>query len=316
MKKVVFITLVVIVTVAVATGLFIRSGRVQAVSVKTINVKDFPEHGLSIISSSNPSFDGMMNAYLRNKPNISSDVIQHSSVFLRNTGGRVVAIKLRWEMTKPDGTTVTRDESQSTLWMLTHVTTEAQVAQTNTVMQPNSTWFLSFVLPFENVDEVVNSTGANSSEESSLAQEDDQLMGLRALNKQMAGYTNITVSIDGAFFDDGTFIGPDTTGFFAEIKAFVDARYDLVNELETAANLQKPIDEVFNSIAQLANQSETTRKPESMLNSTPTSIYKEAKGKFAQQVIGMRRRSEGDGNKATKLASELLRKPRVTLRKL
>ena len=29
-------------------------------------------------------------------------------------------------------------------------------------------------------------------------------------------FSKVTIAVDGVFFDDGTFVGPDTTGFFIQ----------------------------------------------------------------------------------------------------
>lgn len=55
----------------------------------------------------------------------------------------------------------------------------------------------------------------------------------------------MTVIADGIFFDDGTFIGPDTTDFFTEVKAQMDARRELLSEIRDELKAGKKADEVF-----------------------------------------------------------------------
>jgi hypothetical protein len=52
---------------------------------------------------------------------------------------------------------------------------------------------------------------------------------------KLQGTVSVTVSLDGAFLDDGAFIGPDNSGFFSKVVAQHDARRGLYTKLLTTA---------------------------------------------------------------------------------
>jgi len=49
--------------------------------------------------------------------------------------------------------------------------------------------------------------------------------------RQLSESVKVIVSIDGVLFADGTFVGPDSQGYFGSLKAEIDARRDLVEEI-------------------------------------------------------------------------------------
>jgi len=67
------------------------------------------------------------------------------------------------------------------------------------------------------------------------------------LEGQLAESTDITVSIDGVVFDDGTFIGSNAV-FFQQLQASVNAKIDLLRQVALAKE-QGRLDQVLDSIA-------------------------------------------------------------------
>jgi hypothetical protein len=70
--------------------------------------------------------------------------------------------------------------------------------------------------------------------------------------------TTIGISIDGVVFEDGTFVGPDTTGLFSDVDAMFKARRDLLDEV--ALRFGRSVDEVLNYIEEIASSPLPDRK--------------------------------------------------------
>jgi hypothetical protein len=303
MRKAVPVVIILVIAV-IAAGVFWNSRRVQAVNVK-FNIKDVPEHGLLIISPSDPSFDNMMAVYLRSKPGVPLNDLKPFSIFIKNTSNRtVVGYTLKWECIKADGTVIPQIAEYATTWALTDVGEsdfEAAMAEARTVIRPNAILFFSQAAPPELLDGQDLAPTQPDPEQTEL---------LRSLNSELKNYTSITVSLDGALFDDGTFVGPDSAGFFAEIKAQVDAKYDLLREIESGIQQGKSADEIFR------HAEEALAGPDIELNpdSTTADHYNYNKKLYGQEILGIRT-ALGD-KKAIERVRILLSRPWPELRKL
>jgi hypothetical protein len=100
------------------------------------------------------------------------------------------------------------------------------------------------------------------------------------------------VSIDAAFFDDGTFVGPDTSNFFAQTKAVVSAKRDFLNELAAeVGNSGKTTDSFDQRLQQIATQSIESLDS----SSTPTDYYNFFK-KLCERIFA-NERDRGSGQR-------------------
>jgi hypothetical protein len=133
---------------------------------------------------------------------------------------------------------------------------------------------------------------------------------LKRFSTQAEEFAEISVSIDGAFFDDGTFVGPDTSNFFAQIKAVIDARRDLLNEI--AIGLSNPAmttDSLYGRIQ------ETAAHPSESIDSssTPSDYYNYFKKFYASDILQTKKLHGQD--KALAMAVQSMNKPWARLRK-
>lgn len=122
-------------------------------------------------------------------------------------------------------------------------------------------------------------------------------------------YTEITVSIDGAFFDDGTFVGPDLHGLFDKMQARVEAKRDLVLGMAKKIELKMDIEEALQEAESKAGDVDISFD----VNSTPADDYKYFSKFFANQFRQLRKFY---GN--NKILAHILRsakKPEPKLRK-
>lgn len=138
----------------------------------------------------------------------------------------------------------------------------------------------------------------------------DRAAFFNALSMSLPQYTNITVSIDWAIFEDGTFVGSDTSGFFAKFEAQRNAKYDLLAQMRDDLAQGKSFDDVFNQLQTAAN------KPAAPLlyGSSPDAYYSFFQRLYAREILSIRS-SQGD-ERAVKYTLKSLNKSWPTLRKM
>lgn len=302
-------TALVLFAVTTTTG-FILSRSARTMNIK-MNVKDLPEHGLSIISPSHPSFNKRLATLLKGEPNEVLDSLRPFSVVLENKDQRtVVAYMLQWCFTTPDGTNdCFRKAVVNPVALMEGGSLSEQYDTQSGWIKPNSSSFFSLV-SLDGRGTFRFSISQDEAAQIKQGKRFDQRELLRRYVSELAKYAEITVSIDGAFFDDGTFVGPDSTGFFAQTKAMIDAKSDLLNEINL--ELSRPSasrEEVFSKVAAAASQ------PEINLNSssTPIDYYNFYKKSYADEILRAKQVSGED--KALALALRPLRKPWPKLHK-
>ena len=319
MKKYMPVFMVLFVLIALVCGVFWHNRGVQAVNIK-VNVRDLPEHGLLIIGPSEPSFDGHVSALLKGKANPVVEALKPFSVFIKNIGrNAVVAYQLRWEMVRADGTVVTREMGGSNPRALMdggapgleYLSTTSGYA-----IRPGSTRFVSPVMALD--EDQTGNLGAyagGSSDQNDIPQlqqamRDKNLAPMfDTIARELYGYKSMTVSVDGAFFEDGTFVGPDNTHFFTQVKAEIDAKRDLLNEIAFARNHNRNQKDIFSDVEAWANNPGNNITP----NATSTDYYNYYKSVYADEVLHMRKAMGED--KAIALALQPLRKQWCKLEK-
>lgn len=290
----------------------------SAQAVVRINVKDLPEHGLSILAPSDPSFDALLSAVVASDEPV--ELLKPYSIFLKNTGGRsVIAYKLRWECAKADGTVIHKDSSISSAWVLMNED-GAGVGDAPEVIRPNSIWFYSLVAPPRRLGAAAGAVDSGGwavvldrkkvAGGSGSAGRPTTAGALQLLNTELGRYASITVTLDGALFDDGTFVGPDASGFFGAVKAEVDAKFDLLAEIRNGRLRGKSEEEIFRTIDEAAGGPDVSLGPDS----TADDYYKLHKKIFAQELLGY---GQAVGRRlAMTRALKQLEKPWVRVRKL
>lgn len=269
MKRIAFTLASLILAAMMFTGVLLASKRRQKADMR-FNVKDLPEHGLRIIDPTNPSFDAMASEH-------AAGVLSRTfSVFINNSGQRaVVAYKIKWELLRSDGRILTHTESfaEPGLLMGRALSAEAnpQSDDGGYALRPNTSRLVSWATPM--------------AQESAPAPSQETDEALKQLSTHLLSATALTVSIDGVFFEDGTFVGENTTGYFEQIEAQVKARRDLIDSLALAARGHSATDDVLLSIER-AGEAEDVRVN---YDSTPTDFYNLYKKIYARELTGIRR---------------------------
>lgn len=308
MSKLIVVALLLVIVLIAALG-FVSNRSAQAMTIK-MHVRDLPEHGLTIISPSDPSFDGKLSALLKGEGNDVADNLKPFSIFIENKSKRtVVAYLIQWCFTAADGRNdcYRKAFSNPRALMGGENLSEGMERQSGRI-KPNSNRFFSLV--------ALDGRGAfrvpmsrEELEEFKQGKFDGKALLLR-FSAELEKYTDLTVSIDGAFFDDGTFVGPDTAGFFAQTSAMIDANNDLLNEITlemSRPNVSR--DKVFKQIEKKAKQPEINLDSKS----TPADYYNYYKKAYADEVLRMRQ-ALGD-DKSLEAALRPLKKPWPMLHK-
>ncbi|HWN11291.1 MAG TPA: hypothetical protein VNO50_18795 [Pyrinomonadaceae bacterium] len=266
------------------------------------DAQDFPEHGVSLIVPSDPAF-GHLLTKLESAP-----ILDPYSVLLKNTSNRaVVGYSLQWQCF--DGAPETSHRSLSNdrnlnrivSWVFLHgeeSNRKAAINGSEDVVKPHSTWLISS-------DGSARSLGLNRVEVP-FAKTPDASYGGGALN----GCASMTVIADGIFFEDGTFIGPDTNALFTRVKSEMDARHELFQEIDNDLKSGKKVEEIFKELERIRD-AEVVRLGERPSADDLRAFFRNL---FAKDLLG---RKEFFGiDKAIEDIQLQLSKPWVTLRKL
>jgi len=133
---------------------------------------------------------------------------------------------------------------------------------------------------------------------------------VQRFSDKAANYSEVTVSIDGAFFEDGTFVGPNTTNFFEQTKAVIDARRDLLNEIGNGlSNNTLTVKDASNYVEEIANSNPNALNS----HSTVTDYYDHFRALYAYEIVQMKRVHGAD--KGLEIALLPLHKPWAKLTK-
>jgi hypothetical protein len=256
MKKLTLVALLLITGLVVTTG-FIHKNRIKRMPNVQVNVKDLSEQGLIIIDSSNPGYDEMVEALL---PGVSKETLESVSSYsflVKNVSNKtLVAYSLKWEMVGFDGKTSTHLNN----FIGTKVLLGGSASNIPQVIEPNMMRFFSPASSLESKQDPENKRGGGFSGGMSRgdfkpqSQEEKTEMQVNHLSSKLSKYQSITISIDGALFEDGTFVGSDTTGFFDTLKAVQDARRNFLQNLVHDGKQNKSADEILNGTSEIASR--------------------------------------------------------------
>ena len=276
------------------------------------NVKDL--QGLKIISPLDPSFDGLVASYLKGEERPDLEDLKPFSVLVQNTSAKsVVAYVLKWELVRTDGRSITNFTAYAQPGVLMGNLSTNPQADAGHIIKPGRMRLFSWDSPLDPGGDsafgVRVGGSANPPPAGIGTKKEASSKVLSELKSQLIQATSITVSLDGAFFEDGTFLGANSSGYFEQIKAQVDARIDLLNEVASALAQQADMDKVLDSIA---SRPYVSTRP-TYLESKPEELYSFYAGLFAREIAGLRN-TYGSKRTAAYLADQQARK-RPTLKK-
>lgn len=237
MKKYAAIVFSLFALVGMVTAGFARIRRAEGMEVQ-FNKRDFPEHGVHIITSVDPSFEALASGYFKAKAKNIPESLNPFSVFIKNSGNKtVVAYALRWQMVRADGQVIqnTTSYSEPGVLMGNEMPNNPAFKHIDAI-EPGAVRCFSWDSPIrEDTSQPLGGGDAPVSGKLSPNQFKDPIARRDNIRAELSLATDLTVSLDGVFFDDGTFIGPNITGFFERIQSVVNAKVDLLREIEIAS---------------------------------------------------------------------------------
>ncbi len=275
------------------------------------NARDFPEHGVSLIVPSDPSFGDLL-AKLE-PPSIHD----RYSVFLKNDSTRaVVGYSIKWQCFDnrgeiPDGLLSNDTQLNSIVsWVFLHgeeSDRRAALDVSEDIIKPHSIWLINPDGPARPLEGHGSSCSAVTSFSITRFDRSGRLI------ETIEDCASMMVIADGIFFDDGTFIGDDTNGFFTSVKSQLDARYEILQGVQTELESGKKADEIFKELERIRDL-EGFGPQELGQHPTAEKFRSFFRGLFARDVLGMKEVFGVD--KALEDVQLKLSKSWVTLRKL
>jgi hypothetical protein len=309
MKKTILLLSFLILLLAAFSG-FTLSRSSQEMNLKT-NVKDLPNDKLRLIGPSDPSFEERLKKELRGESVEVIDALRPFSVFLENKGGRsIVAYMVQWCFTRADGSNQCyRKAVLNPQALMDGENLSSELERQSGRIAHDSAIFLSLLSP-DGSGILRVEISAQEAESIRQGKRFEQSSLWQRFHAYAGRFAQVTVSIDAAFFEDGTFVGPNTTGFFEQAKAVIDAKRDFLNELEGARSKSKPERESF-----YARLQETASQRTDFIDakSTPTDYYNCFKNLAASEFLQMKK-TQGEEN-AIAMVLRPARKPWVSLHK-
>jgi len=322
--------IIIVVGISFLPGLEVRAMNVQ------VNIKDLPEYGVKIITSSDPSFDVRAQPFLKGQPEVMISRLKPVLAILENTGSlAIVGSCIKWEILKQDGTTFSRTVSSINARAL--MDGEPRLVQTTmgAAIPPLSIRFISVLGSVEEGRQLDLSGSwisfrGNSSEREEFQQalahgNLNDAFNMSEIGRVLADATSITVSVHFVFFEDGTFVGDTHSDFFQTVNADVNARYDLAMEIVAARNEGATPEDIVNRMsgalaARAAARDETHGAANQIMGSalesqsrTYLDAYNRSRASYLRALIGMR--DTLGAKEAISDNMRLLDKPRKALTK-
>ncbi len=245
-----------------------------------------PDKGLILIGPANPGFEEKAASVLNGRHDFTYESLKPYSVILQNNSHKaVVAYSVRWEYPAPKGQIGIWDQSfgqGSRLLDGGKRKTNPSDDKRGLTIDPGE-WKLITPKSYIGSESKVTSEA--------LAADQGYRTYLESVANRM-GSSDLTVTLDGAFFEDGTFVGPDRVGYFDIFKADVTARHDLMARVVAAGKTGQGLAQVASEID---SSLPASRKNELHPGATPSDYYEYYKSVYATEFLGVRNKLGDQG---------------------
>lgn len=264
----------------------------KALKPSKVHTVGLPEHGIEIIGPDEADFGVLMSKESLRIRGADVDAVKLSSVFVVNNSSKsMAALSVKWELAQADG--------RSIVHLLNYdgglkVLSDSGPAHFAENIKPNAHRLVSLL-------EVATPPNKRFRVN----------MGGGSVDKahQLSESVKITVSVDGVLFVDGTFVGPDTRGFFQSLKAQVEARSEVLTDIARALNGDS---QAMNRVEMLArDDSEGVQISSARKDVSSDQMLKQ---QLARTTLALRKEL-GEKVMLERINAELS-KPRIELRKL
>jgi hypothetical protein len=290
MKRLLFYASLILISTLVITFVFVRRSRAVPLN---FNKKDLPHHGLVIVRQSDLEFENLRS---RVPDNSIGDDKGQPQCFLKNLNSdkRVIAYTLKWEMMTEDGQVITRLRRASRNDLLAGKEGQLSLDDTTTLLPQTARFFSLFgYADGQQVD--LKGTGPDRSarDNRELMKKINETGAITRVNEQLKRTVSVTLSIDSALFDDGTFVGEDTTSHYHRINAQADVKRNLVKELSSRLKSGEPYESVMKSIQERSSNLEAFVMTPAH-DATAEEITKHYEKKFADEILEMQAGFQSD----------------------
>jgi hypothetical protein len=294
MKKINITALIVFIGLSLTFGFtYYRSQ--SSLSIK-LNINDLPEDGIILVSPSDPNFDkevdSLSNGNLSNYQTFIDDA-KPFCVFIKNTGTKGIAgYRLKWELLKADGEVITEWSSASAPALLSRDDRpSSRITMLGSLpISPGSTLFVSRESLIAKLLYSSKNNQANQIEET-IKKRISIMAQLSTVDQgKTQPLVSVTVTVDCAYFEDGTFVGPDTGNLLSETQGYIDAEREFALMVRQHVQGKKRLDELFDTIKSIADESDA------IPDSSPTAFdYKHLHLKIHARNFLKIRDKNGDG---------------------
>ncbi len=207
----------------------------------SMTVTGLPDKGLILIGPADPRFDKLLKGLLANETTPELDALRPYSVILHNDSRQtVVAYALRWEYTNPNGKRVHVDLSDGQITRLMDGVirkTPTEYDKVGAGIDPRS-WVVA-------TPSTVLKTSSGAGDRAKDANYQDFL---QKLVTRFSQGQDVSITLDGAFFEDGSFVGPNRSHLFENFTAEVLAKQAFVQQVVVAAQRGQSMDDVAREI--------------------------------------------------------------------
>jgi len=245
---------------------------------QAFNKKDLSQHGLVLVRHTEPEFQRLKSMLT----NGAIDETQQPYVFGKNLNSkRVIAYTLKWELTKDDGRIIskTRMNCREDILLGNEPPNDSPDM---TLLRPQKARVFS-LFAYADGFEVSLSNTSNSVADAEKGENLSQALNMTGIlaskTSELAHTTAITVSVDAALFDDGTFVGPNTTHYFERLQAQLGSKQDLVRQLMKQYQDGKKPDDIVSYV----EAESTSLKQSAGSKQTPDPTFDELYNSYREQ---------------------------------
>lgn len=297
MKTAILFSLGFIIAVSITTGFMVS--RTQDMSTR-ISAKDLPSYGLIIIKPSDREFDEKSTGLLKHLAVDDREMAKPFTAIFKNTSDRaIVAHAIIWECEDVNG----GKQSYNKIYANSEAFTDKDeyleaLRRTNLdqTIQPNSERLIS-ISPLMNQGgggitsrQKSLSRGANM-EGADALRTDKKTESTQKFNSELVNNcANVTIVIDGAFFDDGTFVGPNKLKLFEQVQTQVEAKRAVRNSIADKLLSGKSKQEIFRELEDEVNSNPANPAASALTTkTTPEKQYEYFRKLYAKMFLGLRK---------------------------
>lgn len=225
--------MILAIVLSITTGFVINNNNKNMVA--TYSSQDLPEHGLIIIKPSDPEFNHLATILQSEKEILDFEKIKPFSIFLKNNNTKaIVGHSIVWQFTDSSG----GKTEQAINYVNSPALTDGEfiISPNDKLNQSIPAGGYKFLTLIPNAVSGGTGGGGSSSEvfdknntdKSKITDKQELNIETESIYRhKLDNGSEIFISLSGAFFEDGLFVGVDTTNFFDLVNAHVKAKRDL-----------------------------------------------------------------------------------------